>query len=155
MFVSGCSSGIGRATVIRLLSAGWVVFASVRRDEDARSLKAELRDPPQLHTLLLDISDEKQVEAAAAEVKSALTQRAARLCAIVCNAGYAGQSSGAAAHTITTPALARSTCHSGLLSPIHACTSLTLIRAVPFPLLLLLCCCLLACLLAVFRALSH
>ena len=92
VFITGCSSGIGRATVRRLLDEGWLVFASVRRQTDADSLRTELRDHPMLHTLLVDVSDERQVEAAAAEVQSKLQERTSRLCAVVCNAGYAGHS---------------------------------------------------------------
>ena len=91
VFISGCSSGIGRAAVGRLLAAGWIVLASVRREEDAVSLKAEMHNHTALHTLVLDIADDKQVEAAAAEMQSLLAQLAAHLCAVVCNAGYAGQ----------------------------------------------------------------
>lgn len=107
VFISGCSSGIGRAAVGRLLGAGWIVVASVRREEDAVSLRGELRNHPSLHTLVLDISDEKQVEAAAAEVQSVLAQRA-KLCAIVCNAGYAGQLTHHTSIHTRQPALARS-----------------------------------------------
>ena len=92
VLVTGCSSGIGRATAVRLLRSGWLVFASVRREADGASLRQAVNDHPMLHTLLLDISEEGQVENAAAEVQSVLNQCAARLCAVVCNAGYAGHS---------------------------------------------------------------
>ena len=91
--ITGCSSGIGRATVSRLLQSGWMVFATVRRETDAVALKDELHHHPRLHTLLVDISDERQVERAAADVQSIVKQCAARLCAVVCNAGYAGPTS--------------------------------------------------------------
>ena len=91
VLVTGCSSGIGRAAVVRLLHDGWLVFACVRRESDASSLRSELRDHARLRVVLLDISDERRVEAAAAEVRAELKQRSARLTALVCNAGYAGR----------------------------------------------------------------
>ncbi|HET9591680.1 MAG TPA: SDR family NAD(P)-dependent oxidoreductase, partial [Solirubrobacterales bacterium] len=39
--VTGASTGIGRATALRLDGAGWKVFAGVRKEEDAASLRAE------------------------------------------------------------------------------------------------------------------
>jgi NAD(P)-dependent dehydrogenase (short-subunit alcohol dehydrogenase family) len=40
IIVTGCSSGIGQATAIQLARAGFVVFATVRKSEDAQSLKS-------------------------------------------------------------------------------------------------------------------
>ena len=37
--VTGASTGIGRATALRLDSAGWRVFAGVRKEEDAEALR--------------------------------------------------------------------------------------------------------------------
>jgi NAD(P)-dependent dehydrogenase (short-subunit alcohol dehydrogenase family) len=39
--ITGCSSGFGRATALRLAREQWRVFAAVRRDEDAAHLVAE------------------------------------------------------------------------------------------------------------------
>jgi len=39
--VTGASTGIGRATVVELVSAGYQVFATVRREADAESLRQQ------------------------------------------------------------------------------------------------------------------
>lgn len=61
--VTGASSGIGRATALRLDAAGWKVFAGVRKEEDAEALRAEGSE--RLEPLLLDILDAEAVAAAA------------------------------------------------------------------------------------------
>lgn len=38
--VTGASSGIGRSTALRLASAGWHVYAGVRRAADGEALQA-------------------------------------------------------------------------------------------------------------------
>ncbi len=39
VLVTGSSSGLGRATALRLASNGWVVFAGVRTEESAARLR--------------------------------------------------------------------------------------------------------------------
>jgi NAD(P)-dependent dehydrogenase (short-subunit alcohol dehydrogenase family) len=63
VLVTGCSTGIGRATALRLGRRGWKVFAAVRKDEDAEDLKAEATG--QLITLILDVVDQASIDAAA------------------------------------------------------------------------------------------
>src|SRR3954454_3243317 len=65
VLVTGASTGIGRATALRLDGAGWQVFAGVRKEEDAASLRAEASE--RLSPLILDVTDAGQI-AAAAEV---------------------------------------------------------------------------------------
>lgn len=83
--VTGVSSGIGLATARTLLSAGFKVFGSVRKDEDARHLAATLGAG--FSPLLFDVTDEKAVKTAAARVRSALNGQT--LAALVNNAGIA------------------------------------------------------------------
>jgi NAD(P)-dependent dehydrogenase (short-subunit alcohol dehydrogenase family) len=64
--VTGASTGIGRATALRLDAAGWRVFAGVRRDEDAESLAAEASGS--LSPVRLDVTDSAQIEAVAAQI---------------------------------------------------------------------------------------
>ena len=66
VLVTGASTGIGRATALRLDGAGWRVFAGVRREEDAQSLRAA--GSPNIAPLLLDVTDPEQIAAAAATV---------------------------------------------------------------------------------------
>jgi NAD(P)-dependent dehydrogenase (short-subunit alcohol dehydrogenase family) len=70
--VTGASSGIGAASAIRLVGAGWRVFAGVRRAGDA---------PPGTEEVLLDVTNEAQVRAAA--------ERIEELHGLVNNAGIA------------------------------------------------------------------
>jgi NAD(P)-dependent dehydrogenase (short-subunit alcohol dehydrogenase family) len=63
VLVTGASTGIGRATAMRLDGAGWKVFAGVRKEEDAASLRAEASD--RLAPVTLDVTDVEQIAAAA------------------------------------------------------------------------------------------
>jgi NAD(P)-dependent dehydrogenase (short-subunit alcohol dehydrogenase family) len=65
VLVTGGASGIGRATVERLLSDGWRVVAA---DRDQAALKALLEDS-RLITAPLDVTDEAMVEALVAKVE--------------------------------------------------------------------------------------
>jgi NAD(P)-dependent dehydrogenase (short-subunit alcohol dehydrogenase family) len=63
VLVTGASTGIGRATALRLDSSGWRVFAGVRKDEDAESLREA--SSPRLTPVFLDVTDPEQIAAAA------------------------------------------------------------------------------------------
>ena len=83
--VSGASTGIGRATALHLDSLGLRVFAGVRRDEDAESLRRDGSD--RLTPIRLDVTDAEQVAAAAKQLSEAVQD--SRLAGIVNNAGIA------------------------------------------------------------------
>ncbi len=83
VLISGASTGIGRATALRLDAAGWLVFAGVRREVDADSLRAEGSE--RLSPLLLDLTDAEQIAAGAREI--AERTGAAGLDGLVNNAG--------------------------------------------------------------------
>jgi NAD(P)-dependent dehydrogenase (short-subunit alcohol dehydrogenase family) len=83
--VTGSSTGIGRATALRLDADGWRVFAGVRREEDAESLRAEGSE--RLTPVMLDVTDAEAI-ASAAELLSA-ELGSAGLDALVNNAGVA------------------------------------------------------------------
>jgi NAD(P)-dependent dehydrogenase (short-subunit alcohol dehydrogenase family) len=80
VLVTGSGRGIGRATAARLATAGWDVFAGVRRPADAESLVAE--HPARITPVELDITDEAQVAALDGALPAGLD-------AIVNNAGIA------------------------------------------------------------------
>jgi NAD(P)-dependent dehydrogenase (short-subunit alcohol dehydrogenase family) len=66
---SHAPTGIGRATVVELVSAGYRVFATVRREADAESLRQQL---PELVTpVIMDLLDEDSVRAAGEMINSA------------------------------------------------------------------------------------
>jgi NAD(P)-dependent dehydrogenase (short-subunit alcohol dehydrogenase family) len=81
--VTGASSGIGRATALRLARNGWRVFAAVRKQADAESLTAEAAGG--LETVMLDLADRASIAAAAVEVGRRLGGRG--LDALFNNAG--------------------------------------------------------------------
>jgi NAD(P)-dependent dehydrogenase (short-subunit alcohol dehydrogenase family) len=66
VLVTGASTGIGRATVLRLDGSGWRVFAGVRKPEDAESLRTEASD--RLTPVTLDVTDPEQIAAAAEQI---------------------------------------------------------------------------------------
>jgi NAD(P)-dependent dehydrogenase (short-subunit alcohol dehydrogenase family) len=85
VLVTGASTGIGRATALRMDRAGWRVFAGVRREADAESLRDEGSE--RICPLLLDVLDADQISGAADRVAGALGD--AGLDGLVNNAGIA------------------------------------------------------------------
>jgi NAD(P)-dependent dehydrogenase (short-subunit alcohol dehydrogenase family) len=82
--VTGASTGIGRATALRLDAAGWKVFAGVRRPEDAEALRGA--GSARIVPLILDITDSGQIAAAAAQIEG---ESEGGLSGLVNNAGIA------------------------------------------------------------------
>ena len=82
--ITGCSTGIGRATALRLDASGWSVYGGVRRQEDADSLAAAGSE--RLTPLIIDVTDQGSIAAAAERVEA---ESAAGLGALVNNAGVA------------------------------------------------------------------
>lgn len=83
--VTGASTGIGRATALRLDAAGWRVFAGVRREADAESLRADASE--RLTPVTLDVTDAEQIAAVAEQIGAAVGE--AGLDGLVNNAGAA------------------------------------------------------------------
>lgn len=84
VLVTGASTGIGRTTALRLDGSSWKVFAGVRKQEDADSLRAEGSE--RLTPVILDVTDAEQI-AAAAELIARETEGG--LDGLVNNAGVA------------------------------------------------------------------
>jgi NAD(P)-dependent dehydrogenase (short-subunit alcohol dehydrogenase family) len=84
VLVTGASTGIGRACALRLAEAGMRVFAGVRSDEDAASLRA---GADSIEPVRLDVTEPGSVDAAAETVRSGLN--GSPLLGIVNNAGIA------------------------------------------------------------------
>jgi NAD(P)-dependent dehydrogenase (short-subunit alcohol dehydrogenase family) len=79
VLITGCSTGIGRATAERLVNDGWNVYATARKPESIEDLaKAGAR------TLALDVNDESSMSSAVAEVE----KDGGSVGALVNNAGY-------------------------------------------------------------------
>ena len=79
VLITGCSSGIGHATALRLAQAGWPVYASARR----RDSIADLGEAG-CETLHLDVTDEESMRAAVAEVE----REHGAIGVLINNAGY-------------------------------------------------------------------
>src|SRR2546421_5057784 len=79
VLITGCSSGIGRATAEHLAEKGWNVYATARRLESIADLEAK-----GCKLLALDVTDEQSMEAAVGAVE----QAEGAVGALVNNAGY-------------------------------------------------------------------
>jgi len=79
--ITGASTGIGRATALRLASSGWTVLAGVRKAEDGDALVAGGGE--RVVPIVLDVTDPAQVAAAVERVG----EHGNRLDALVNNAG--------------------------------------------------------------------
>jgi NAD(P)-dependent dehydrogenase (short-subunit alcohol dehydrogenase family) len=88
--ITGASTGIGRATTLRLAAAGWSVFAGVRDPTAGERLLAEAV-AGQVIPLTLDVTDAGQIEQARMRVEEETARagapRGGRLDALVNNAG--------------------------------------------------------------------
>jgi NAD(P)-dependent dehydrogenase (short-subunit alcohol dehydrogenase family) len=80
ILITGCSSGIGRATALAAAARGHRVFASARNPESLRDLEGH----GQIRPLALDVTDAASIRAAVASVLA----EAGRVDALVNNAGY-------------------------------------------------------------------
>ena len=77
VLVTGCSSGIGRATAERLAAAGWTVYASARRLEAVEDLAG-------CRPLQLDVTDDESMQAAVERIE----REEGAVGVLVNNAGY-------------------------------------------------------------------
>jgi NAD(P)-dependent dehydrogenase (short-subunit alcohol dehydrogenase family) len=79
VLITGCSSGIGHATALRLARSGWPVYATARRPQELGEL-AEAG----CTTLALDVTDEDSMRAAVEQVE----RDTGAVGVLVNNAGY-------------------------------------------------------------------
>lgn len=82
--VTGASTGIGRATALRLDASGWRVFAGFRDPADGESLRREGSE--RIVPVQLDVTEPEQIAAAAARVEE---EAEGGLHGLVNNAGVA------------------------------------------------------------------
>ena len=83
--VTGASSGIGRATALRLAAAGWHVYAGVRKRDDGEALNRSAQPGQTITPLLMDVTNAEQIGAAVESVAEHVGP--AGLNALVDNAG--------------------------------------------------------------------
>ena len=79
VLITGCSSGIGEATALRLAKAGWTVYATARRPETLTTLA-----DAGCTTLALDVVDEASRQAAV----NAVVEAEGAVGVLINNAGY-------------------------------------------------------------------
>jgi NAD(P)-dependent dehydrogenase (short-subunit alcohol dehydrogenase family) len=82
VLITGCSTGIGRATALRLVAAGHPVFATARRPESLTELATA-----GCHVLACDVTDEASMRAAVEGVEKS----AGAVGVLVNNAGYGSE----------------------------------------------------------------
>lgn len=70
VFITGVSSGIGRALAAAAAGNGYRVYGTVRQDSEGRSLAVELGD--NFHPVLLDITDDNAIQKVAAALHEEL-----------------------------------------------------------------------------------
>ncbi|MGW7515314.1 SDR family oxidoreductase [Streptomyces sp. NPDC054796] len=83
VLLTGCGSGLGRHTALRLAARGHTVVATVRRPEAAEELRAAARTGTPLHIVRMDIRDPVTVASGLAEAE----ELAGGLDGVVHNAG--------------------------------------------------------------------
>ncbi|HEU5253654.1 MAG TPA: SDR family oxidoreductase [Solirubrobacterales bacterium] len=84
VLVTGSSTGIGRATALRLDASGWRVFAGVRDPADGEALREAASD--RLVPVTVDVTEPDQIAAAAARIEA---ESEGGLHGLVNNAGVA------------------------------------------------------------------
>jgi NAD(P)-dependent dehydrogenase (short-subunit alcohol dehydrogenase family) len=82
LFITGVSSGLGRAFASGALAAGHQVIGTVRKPEDA--VKFESLAPGRAHAYVLDVTDDAAVVRTVADVESAV----GAIDVVIANAGY-------------------------------------------------------------------
>ncbi|HSX70412.1 MAG TPA: SDR family NAD(P)-dependent oxidoreductase, partial [Pseudomonas sp.] len=85
VFITGATSGFGRATARRFAEAGWALVLSGRRHERLQELQAELEAKVPVHIATLDVRDAAAVQQMVADLPEAFR----RVTVLVNNAGLA------------------------------------------------------------------
>lgn len=85
IFISGCSTGIGRATALLFAAKGYRTFAGVRKESDAESLRAD-DTSGNLEPVLIDVTDAEQIRRLASNLDTKLGPQG--LDGLVNNAGF-------------------------------------------------------------------
>lgn len=81
--ITGASTGIGRACALHMDALGWRVFAGIRKDSDAASLRSDAS--ARLVPVYLDVTDARSITAAVDDVSNSVG--ATGLSGLVNNAG--------------------------------------------------------------------
>lgn len=115
--VTGANKGIGRETARRLALQGMTVLVGARDRERGEAAVASLRTiSPDVHLVLIDVSDVASIERAAADVR----ERFGRLDVLINNAAIAAASGPPSTHSVATMRELFSTNAFGLISVTQA-----------------------------------
>jgi sulfoacetaldehyde reductase len=85
VFITGATSGFGRATARRFAQAGWALVLSGRRLDRLEALQQELGSQVPVHIATLDVRDSQAVQA----MVDALPEGFRKITALINNAGLA------------------------------------------------------------------
>ncbi|MCP9337107.1 SDR family oxidoreductase [Stutzerimonas xanthomarina] len=85
VFITGATSGFGRATARRFAEAGWALVLTGRRQERLEALKQELSAKVPVHIATLDVRDAEAVKQVVAELPAGFRE----VKALINNAGLA------------------------------------------------------------------
>ncbi|MGY4878254.1 SDR family NAD(P)-dependent oxidoreductase [Vreelandella aquamarina] len=85
VFITGATSGIGRACAIRFAQAGWALVLTGRRQERLTALHAQLSPQVPVHVATMDVAEPDSVT----EVTSRLPEGFQKINALINNAGLA------------------------------------------------------------------
>jgi sulfoacetaldehyde reductase len=85
VFITGATSGFGRATARRFAEAGWALVLTGRRQQRLQSLKDELSAQVPVHIATLDVRDAEAVKQVVAELPEGFRE----IKSLVNNAGLA------------------------------------------------------------------
>lgn len=90
ILITGTSTGVGKDLAFHFAKRGFLVFATVRKTEDAQRLHNECpQNKNLLKTVIMDTTKDDQVRDAVETVRSELKQANKQLFSVICNAGYA------------------------------------------------------------------
>ncbi|KAI8868794.1 NAD(P)-binding protein [Ramicandelaber brevisporus] len=92
--ITGTSSGMGHETALRLATAGYTVFAGVRKPDDGKIIEAKHSAAARgnvragkLIPIIIDVTDQASVDAAVVTVSDYINDRGIPLAGVVNNAG--------------------------------------------------------------------
>lgn len=88
VLITGCSTGIGFDTALRLAKMGFMTFATVRKAEDGERLRKAANNSSMLQIVLCDVTKEEDRLKALETVKAKLAPEGRKLLALINNAGY-------------------------------------------------------------------
>lgn len=87
VFITGCSTGIGRHAALHLSKQGMLVFAGVRSMEQGQELLKACNKPENIIPIIIDVTNRVQIGDAVSTISAELEKRNGYLLGLVNNAG--------------------------------------------------------------------